>query len=713
MMTKKCFYISLLLLLNSSVLRSEFIVPKECDSPQLVFACSEIEAALAEKGRDLAEFEIRFEFDPELGTQAYRIESLDANRLTVSGGDSLGLMYGGLRFAEWIRLEQSEEAAMKPESGKPFLAYRGLKMNIPLDARTPSYDDTGDSARWNIATVWDFGFWQDYLDTMARYRYNALTLWNPHPFPSLIKLEKYPGVALSDVCRSTVPLDYWGHPRKVSDEDWQNLETIKTLSIDQKIAFWRKVLAYARDRGIEVYFITWNIHLDGAYGKHGITGEQDNLETIAYVRECVRELLATYPDLAGIGVTAGEMMKNRDGEFSKENWLWRTYGLGVKDVIDAEPSRKIRFIHRAWQSDLKPIMDAFESYPGILDLSFKYAKARIYAAPDPNFADDLVRQMKDRHLKSWWNLRNDDLFLLRWGDPDYTREFIRNFPLEQTAGFHMGSDGYVWARNYGLADPERRGELELDRHWYNFMQWGRLGYDPSLGRDFFEAALEHRFAGVDASRLYTVWAASSQIIPQVNRFFFKAEDFKFTPEGCFNQWQGFITVNRFIEGDSMPGTAEISITDYLKRRGKPVAGRAPVTPLDVAGNLERLASETLEGVAYLRSSGEGLDELGSVLTDLETMAWLGRYYASKIRGATALARYRLDGGVSARDESVAHLSRARSEWNEYSRLALSQYRPQHLARARLLDWERLSEGVFNDIVIAREAKTFAEDNRQN
>jgi len=71
------------------------------------------------------------------------------------------------------------------------------KMNIPLDARTPSYDDTGDSAMWNIPTVWDFSFWQGHLDAMARHRYNALTLWNPHPFPSLVKLPDFPEVAMA------------------------------------------------------------------------------------------------------------------------------------------------------------------------------------------------------------------------------------------------------------------------------------------------------------------------------------------------------------------------------------------------------------------------------------------------------------------------------------------------------------------------------------
>ena len=69
---------------------------------------------------------------------------------------------------------------------------RGTKFNIPLDLRTPSYTDMSDSAQQNIATVWDFEFWRAYLDQLARDRYNMVSLWNLHPFPSMVKVPEYP-----------------------------------------------------------------------------------------------------------------------------------------------------------------------------------------------------------------------------------------------------------------------------------------------------------------------------------------------------------------------------------------------------------------------------------------------------------------------------------------------------------------------------------------
>ena len=50
-------------------------------------------------------------------------------------------------------------------------------------------------------------FWREFLDDLARHRYNVLTLWSLHPFPSLVKVPEFPDVALADVWRTKAPLD--------------------------------------------------------------------------------------------------------------------------------------------------------------------------------------------------------------------------------------------------------------------------------------------------------------------------------------------------------------------------------------------------------------------------------------------------------------------------------------------------------------------------
>src|SRR4051794_27037329 len=135
----------------------------------------------------------------------------------------------------------------------------------------------------------------------------------------MVKVPEYPDVALKDVMRTTVRMDdSYSHTGSdmVRPANLQHLEVVRKISIDGKIQFWRDVMQYAHDRGIEVYLFTWNIFTWGAESKYGISPSQTNTKTIDYLRRSVRETVLTYPLLAGIGITAGEQMSNLKGEFS-------------------------------------------------------------------------------------------------------------------------------------------------------------------------------------------------------------------------------------------------------------------------------------------------------------------------------------------------------------------------------------------------------------
>jgi hypothetical protein len=597
--------------------------------------------------------------------------------------------------AELVRIEEGLSGVAEKEH-KPSILRRGIKFNIPLDARTPSYDDTGDAAQNNYVEMWNFAFWQEFLDDMARYRYNTLTLWNPHPFPSLVKLENYRDVALEDVCVTTLTPTYesgaWRDPMFVSPDVLKNLKVVKKMTIDEKIEFWRRVMRYAKNRGIE--------------GKYGITNDQDNLKTIAYLRESVREMIFTYPLLAGIGVTAGENMKKRNDEFSKEKWLWKTYGLGILDAKKAQPDRSVRFIHRVWQTGLGEVMEDFGAgYPDPFEASFKYARAHMYSSPKPPFSRSLLKEMAQHKVKCWWNLRNDDIFNFRWGDPEYVRAFLSNLPPEElTAGYHMGSDGYVWAREFTSLEPETPRQLEIEKHWYKFMLWGRLGYDLELQRDFFEKVLSLRFPEAEATSLYDAWATASKIIPLVNRFHWCNWDFMWAVEGCFDQRKGFHTVRDFIATKPMEDSGLISIPEYLVRRlqNRPIESG---TPDHVAEQLKEYARASLSEVGAIRRRTKQMSkELRLTLADIEAMSHLGNYYASKILGAVQLHSFEQSRDPNKRAAAVHDLLEAQKHWQEYAAVANSLYRPQLLARTRELDWTKILDDVKNDVEIARSAE---------
>ena len=360
--------ISLFLAMTTPTFAAVTLAP--ADSAPLRFAAAEIERTARERKQPVPNVTLRVE---QGAPQSYRIER-DGAALRVIGGDAVGAMYGGLDIAEAV--STGALAELKTGEHKPHIAQRGIKFNIPLDLRTPSYSDSSDAAQANIPEMWDMEFWRTFLDDMARHRFNVLSLWNLHPFPSIVKVPEFPNVALSDVWRTRAKLDNtftFSGSDMVRPAMLADYEVVKTLTIDQKIEFWRGVMQLAHERGIDVYWFTWNAFLFGAEGKDGITKDKAAPRTIAYFRASVRETIKTYPLLAGIGITAGEVMEGLD----KEKWLWQTYGEGIRDALKEDPNRKFRLIHRFHQTGLGAIEREFAELPCPLDLSFKYAVAHM------------------------------------------------------------------------------------------------------------------------------------------------------------------------------------------------------------------------------------------------------------------------------------------------------------------------------------------------
>ena len=676
------------------------------------FAVGDIKKALADAGYGVdsksADMRIAFEIrSTGMGPQGFRIRREGDNVIRIVGGDSCGSMYGGLELAETVTLGGRLDA-LQEKARKPYVFRRGLKFNIPFDARAPSYDDTGTAAQQNIPVMWDFSFWEEFLDTMARNRYNVLSLWTTHPYPGLVKLHKYPGIGYDDVCvlKEAVDTNTDRHFNKLDIYDPKSFKVVKKIPLNEKIAFWNRVFDHAEARGIEIYIFHWNIYTFGAKGKHGIDDRPDNEKTIEYMRYCIGEFLKTYPQVDGIGVTAGEHVDRQRVKKvgGIEQWLWLTYGQAVMDAKRANPERRIRFIFRQHQASLGRIVDAFKDFDGPFNTGHKYARARLYSTTTSPYLDIEYRKDLERYkVPCWLNLRNDDIFVFRWGDADYVREFLQNVPrdlMRFEAGFYMGPDGYVWGREFISKDPDLSGQLEDNKHWYRFMLWGRLGYDLTLTRDFFEKRLEHRFPETKTALLYDTWAAASQIIPQVNHFFFRVNDFQFSPEGCIYD-RGFLPVDQFFQHPPLRGSGILSVQEYASSVIKKEAFDG-ITPMEVSDKLDKLAKKALDGVKAIRKTSKPSRELAATLTDMESMAFLGRYYADKIRGAADLAVFRADPKRKKHQvNAVRHLTNAVKEWEAYARVATSQYRPQLFSRTHYMDWEKLVKEVKKEVETVR------------
>jgi hypothetical protein len=703
--------------------------------PQAVFAAVEIREALETRGHRLATSSarsdghiilclrsdagrlaaMRAEGAAPTGTlkpEGFSIRlTLDGSRTTywVIGADAAGAMYGGLELAEIIRVADLE--GIEDADQNPYMAMRGTKFNCPLDVRTPSYTDVCDAAQHNIAEMWNFDFWKEYIDTLARYRYNYISLWSLHPFPSLVKVPDYPDVALNDVKRSTTQ---WKERYSLSGigfdapEIVNNTETLREMTIDEKIAFWRKVMRYGKERNVDFYVVTWNIFVNGTEGKYGITDAIDNETTIDYFRQSVKQMFLTYPDLKGIGLTTGENMHGATFQ-QKEDWAFNTYAQGVLDAAKEQPGRKITFIHRQHQTGAKDIARKFAPLIEHEDIefifSFKYAKAHVYSATTQPYHPGFVKDITEEgNLKTIWTLRNDDVYYFRWGAPDFVREFIQNIPYDVSRGYYYGSDQYIWGREFLSLEPETPRQIEIVKHWYQWMIWGRLGYDPTLSNERFVKILQQRYPTVPAADLFTAWQEASMIYPKTTGFHWGSLDFqwyiessKSTP-GYARTPSGFHDANRFITLEPHKGTDNISIPDYVKavNAKKQLTG---TTPLEASIQIHDHADKAL---AILSRLGHGGDkELRRTLEDIRTIAYLGKYYAHKIRGATEVALHRETKNETHQAAAIEELTHAAQYWRLYASTALGQYHnPLWTNRVGHVNWRDLFTHVLDDIKLA-------------
>jgi len=628
----------LILILSISCSQQEktIVISADIDKPQIKFAVNEIKTVFLEKDikiivEETEKAAISFVLQPEsktIKTEGFSINK-DDKKICVYASDLAGLLYGGLELAEQIKLNGLEH--IKETKQNPYMERRGTKFNIPLDVRTPSYTDVSDVAQKNIPEMWNLDFWKEYIDNLARYRYNYISLWSLHPFPSLVKVKGYEDVALNDVQRSTVEWKEYYRGDGVgftAPEILENPEIIKKISIDEKIEFWQKVMKYAKGRNIDFYVITWNIFVDAADGKYGITDKIDNPITRDYFRKSVKEMFVSYPDLAGIGLTTGENMRNLSFN-EKEDWAYETYAQGVLDAAAEMPNRKFTFIHRQHQTGA---LDIAKKFKPLIDnknieflFSFKYAKAHVMSATKQPYHVDFAKEIKG--MKTLWTLRNDDVYYYRWGAPDFVREFIKNIPIDVSRGYYYGSDQWIWGREFTTKNAKSPRELEIVKHWYHWMMWGRLGYNPDLSTERFVQLIQNKFKQINAQQLFNAWQEASMIYPTTTGFHWGPLDYQWYIEACKGRPKyaqnktGFHDVNRFINLPPHTMSGFQSIPEYVNMK---IAGNTSKlkSPIQVANKLHEHADNATKIIEMIDSGTN--KELKATLNDIKTMATIGK-----------------------------------------------------------------------------------------
>jgi len=203
------------------------------------------------------------------------------------------------------------------------------------------------------------------------------------------------------------------------------------------------------------------------------------------------------------------------------------------------------------------------------------------------------------------------------------------------------------------------------------------------------------------------------VYPLTTGFHWGSLDFRWYIEGCCsipsyaNTDSGFHDINRFITLGTHPGTDNIAIPDYVEAvsSGREMEG---TTPIQVSQTLHACSDKALQIFNQFPMAAE--KELKRTLGDIRAMAYMGKYYAHKIRGATELALYRNNKKEQHRSRAVDEMTQAASYWDLYTNTALNQYHnPIDLNRNILVDWQALRKDVQKDIAIAIAGADFPQE----
>jgi hypothetical protein len=393
-----------------------------------------------------------------------------------------------------------------------------------------------------------------------------------------------------------------------------------------------------------------------------------------------------------------------------------------------DASRPARFIHRSVlagsAAELRRVIDraGFEE-PVWVEVKFNWShghstpRLALTHASESGRIDRGFWDPLPTNYSIAWTIRNEDFFILRWGEPDFVREHIRtNVPDEgYVGGYFVGSEDYVPAVDQShLPDRHRTWQYAFEKQWLFYRTWGRLLHDPSTPDSLFVADFDERYGRGTGSELLEAWRRASRMPLRLASFHAATWDHTLYSEGflapresrgLYDGVSPFISIDELIDHETLD-PAYLSIPEFvsLVRKGAPIpAGR--VTPLALADSLRADGEDVLARVARLR--GRELRYAGALeceLLDLQAWARLSLYFAEKLRAGVALHAYRTQGDPARRREAVGHLEQALEQWQALAAVGDAHYRPVQDIAA-VLSWSRYTDEARRDIEIARNAES--------
>jgi hypothetical protein len=518
---------------------------------------------------------------------------------------------------------------------------------------------------------------------------------------------------------------------------------------DAELAEWKKlwsgIFAMAKERGIETYLLNWNIFVSPEFSRaHNVAPWSVSLSHIGkeaddtgdlvvrYTKEVVTQLLDEYPDLTGLGITLGERMGGMTPD-QRRDWLDQTFFAGI-----AAAKRPAKFIYRAplsantgsggttsEENDRRTraqIESLTNNITGPVYVEFKHNWSHALSSPDlfhvhgGKLSDAYWNPPPTRH-KVVWTMRNEDIYILRWGQPDFVREFVqRQGGKDYVGGAIIGSECYIPALDYiTKAGPHKNWRWAFQRQWLFYAVWGQLLYDPATPDARFEALFEARFGKGTGKDLLAAWKLASRVPLRFASFRKGTWDGSLYTEG-FSSWtdrdnapRKLFDIDSFIKHPVLDTKRYVNIADFVKTGQVPSGA---VSPLELADQLDRDRAAALKLVAKVQRQGAVSPVLDCELTDVEAWCAYSDYFAAKLRAGVALATARARQDLKQQQRAVTELETALTHWKRLADLGgrFNQLPVLHNS-IDPFSWASLIPAVEKDIELAKAPLTSSNSTR--
>jgi len=590
--------------------------------------------------------------------ESYVIAPLNGTTWIV-GRDPVGAMYGALQVAERLRLDGA--AAVPPSGsvrGAPALSFRAANLFWVLP-------EAGETAWWFL----DEGFWRDYLDLLAHSRLNVLDLHGMYDLGST----GFPN-ALLYLARSTSFPNVGAPPAER----------------DRNVAMLKRVIAMARARGIRVGLMTYSATAD--MPGSSATLEEADLQT--YVREAAADVAARVPGLSMMGFRTGESGR-------PARWYADTFVAGVRQVAPA-----MTLATRTWGSSKPEILSVAASIGANMVLEAKFNGEHL--GPPYAIAGGAMAGWSSYSYQDYLNPPHPWTFVFQvraggshqiFREASYarTQRAIASLAFSPAvAGFTLEPPtAYTPQRDfYHASARDQFSPWAFARDDLMYLEWGRLGYDPSEPEAHFRQILA-REAGTDA--LWPAVQAASDIVPWIVTGRTCGPDSRnFEPEmelgGDVGQWAGVSGGPHAVPScDGAAAFDTFAVASPAEAAADLLAGvpTSRLTPVDVASLVLSDADLAAQAMAAPAAGALARD----VARECSALADLGRYFGHKLQAATALAVYQRSGFSEWIDSARVATSAADADWralagdttyirpfHERLRMAPLGYDPFHWSR---------------------------------